>query len=224
MDKPFHTPYMTGFIRMPPAEMDIEEARKNPLFVDPDALPVEQGAVCDFIRRKAFDFECEGNPIDAFEAFIRSVEGGVYPPMNVLRWVADALRQHLASEGTKALDKCFGTKGAASGQDPAYKRLLIKRRRDALVSEMSTLIGLGATRGEAAKMVAARAALRGWGTKQKIGGIKASALETYHKQDKVKRDPESIEWLKQHPQVVRDLLSEYPNTDVSVRLRRKHKG
>lgn len=223
MDKPFSSPYMAGFIRMPPSEMDIEEARKNPLFVDPDALPAKEHLARDFINRKAFEFECDGNPIHAFEAFVRSIESGIYPPMDVLRWMADSLQQHLASEGTKDLDKCFGTKGGASGQDPAYKRLLIKRRRDNLMGEMATLIGLGATRWEAAEMVAAKASLSGPHSKQKLRDIEARSLETYHKQDKVNRDPEAIEWLKHHPHLVRDLLAEYPHTPGSAKLLRKYK-
>lgn len=208
---------------MPTAEMELEEAQKNPLFVDPDAIPDEQHIKCFLINGHAIKFELSGNPIHAFEAFVQSVDAGIYPPVNVLRWAAAAFGQYLSAEGEKSLDKCFGTSGGASGQDPAYKRLLIKQRRDSLVNEVATLIGLGATRSEAAEMVALSASMSGKSAKKKLRDIDASTLETYHKKDKVTRDPDTIAFIKQHPQIIRDLLEIYPATEGAKRLKRKYK-
>lgn len=57
-------------------------------------------------------FEEEGKPLDALHILSMAHFGGVYPPLHVLKFLAEGVQLYLESAGHKSLEQCFGL-GAA---------------------------------------------------------------------------------------------------------------
>jgi hypothetical protein len=97
----------------------------------------------------------QGDKLLGIEAFLLALDQGVYPPLPVLRWVANAFRAWHDSQGKLALDHAFGI-GPGPGETPVFKAALLRQRNDMLLMDMSQLVYLGASRSEAAEMVSAK--------------------------------------------------------------------
>jgi hypothetical protein len=146
-----------GFVRMPGADGISEDNELVATMLEVKAPDDDFAGM--WIAQAAAKFLDDKNPVRAFEVIIRSVECGVYPPPQVLEWLADVLRRYHADQGTKPLDRYFG---AGNGQTPPYKKLLLEDRDRMLLEDMDRLIYLGATRRDAAEMVHARLINTDW--------------------------------------------------------------
>lgn len=173
---------ISGFIRLPSDEIDLTEAKANPLFCELLEVKTDDDPLAGiWISSAVSDFERDGNPVRAFESFVRSVEAGVYPPLSVVRWVGNALQQYLDGQGKKDLDECFGA-ACGRGQTPPYKQLLMQDRDDRLFFDMDMLMFLGANREEAAEMVSRKLEQADWNkTMWDIGDLTAETIGDRHK-------------------------------------------
>lgn len=150
-----------GFVRLPNESYTEAEIVANPMlcwsndFADVlDALTIEM---------KAKAFKKSQNPVLAIEAFVLSIDAGVYPPVSVLQWLADGFRTYHAGQGAKGntLEKALGLTGIP-GRDPHFKQLFIQMRNDMLFYDMDKLMYLGASREKAAELVANKLERADW--------------------------------------------------------------
>ena len=174
-----------GFIRMPGQDGVSEN---NELAVPAYAVQDDDQFAGMHIAETAAKFLDDQNPVRAFEVIIRSVECGVYPPPQVLEWMAEILKRYHEDQGTKPLDHYFGP---GRGQTPPYKKLLLEQRDEMLLSDMDRLMFLGATRLDAAEMVHAKIIATDWNkTLHDMPDISVPTLVDRHKRGKRKRHDE----------------------------------
>lgn len=57
-------------------------------------------------------FEEERNPLYALRVLDESYRAEVYPPLYVLKFLAESVQRYMDSDGQKSLDKCLGLRGA----------------------------------------------------------------------------------------------------------------
>jgi hypothetical protein len=216
-DEGLDTDVWPALIRIPPDEMEIDEAKRNPLFVG--ITEMDDPVTGLLINFRARGFKSTGNPVLAFEAFISSIEAGVYPPLNVMRWMAETLRKYHDDQGTKSLDQYFGTT-PGRGQVPAFKKLLLQDRNSKRLLEIDCLMYLGATREEAAEMVSSKMEHEDWNhTRYELKDLSASTLEDLHKRSGNERMDERTADLcgLLNPDQVRNFLSQFPYVAPSIK-------
>lgn len=210
------------FVRLPPDEMELEEARANPMFVEVDKVVEGDPLLGLFLHLRAQEFENKQNPVLAFEAFRHCMEHGVYPPLGILRWIAEAFGNYLDEQGAKPLDHYFGTARGRGQRETAYEKLLLEQRNQARMMEMDCLIYLGATREQAAEMVSRKMEAEDWNhTHYDIKDLAASTLEELHKEhDSFVSDEESAQLIGLlNADKVSRFLKQFPEDSIAPSLR-----
>ena len=169
------------FVRLPPADFDRHELESNPLLATrQDFDGVE--ALHDFIgiESRLRDFRKINKPLALIEIFLLSMKNGVYPPVGVLRLIESAFLEYYKSEGKVSLDQTMGL-DKKRGTTPPFKKMLMHHRNDRLFHQMDILIYLGATRDDAATLVAAAMDRDDWNhTMHDMGDLSADTLADLH--------------------------------------------
>ena len=125
-------------------------------------------------------FKETANPVLALEAIMLAIQAGVYPPAETLRWLAGGLCKWHENQGESSLDLALGLT-AGRGQVPHFKRLLMDERDEMLMFDMARLSYLGATREEAASMIASKLTKTDWNkTRHDIADLSAETLIAMH--------------------------------------------
>ena len=142
-----------GHLRMP---KEAEEMKENPLFIDDLSafLPFSSEGEDDWKRYNELKekhphtqneeslFRKLNSPVMAFALFVKCFESGVYPPVDLLHWVAEGMKQFLAADGKDDLNTVFGfdKKGKGRNRRNAFD-VLREMRSDALeLMRMAALI------------------------------------------------------------------------------------
>ena len=134
----------------------------------------------DLLHSKWARFKETANPVLALEVIMWAIQSGVYPPAETLRWLADGLCKWHDNQGEHSLDWALGIT-VGRGQTPHYKRLLLDERDEMLMLDMARLSYLGATREEAASMIASKIAETDWNkTRHDIADPNAETLSAMH--------------------------------------------
>ena len=152
--------YLRTFVRHFPGEMTLDDALKNPLVLCDEKMSVEEVEAAISIEQRLAGFQKTRNPVLAFEVFVHSMRAGLHPPKEVLRWLQACFEEHHNEQGKKSMDSILGL--SSRGKTPPYKALLIEQRNEMLFIDMDVLIHLGATRDQAAEMVAAKLEQSDW--------------------------------------------------------------
>jgi hypothetical protein len=131
--------------------MLLEDAEKNPLMLCRNRMTSGQFMDLLLLDSKMRSFKECGNPVLMIEAFLVASREGVYPPNEVMDWLAGCFQAFHDAQGKVPMDTCMGLK--KRGGTPPFKALMIEERNDMTLGDMSTLMCLGATREEAALIV-----------------------------------------------------------------------
>lgn len=212
-------PPIRGFIRLPPDECDEHEAANLSLLCTAVDFVDLLGPLT--IEAHVDKFKETKNPVLALEAFVASIDNGVFPPLEVLRWLADGFRAYHDAQGRVELGKLLGLAGSR-GQTPAYKQLLLDERNKMLLLDMDMLIYLGAYRSEAGEMVARRLDDSDWNKSDwEMKDLSADALVDMHA--RAAREPLDHETAKLlgllDKERVERYLSKFPPDSISQRFR-----
>lgn len=152
-----------------------------------------------------------GSPLAGIEAFLAALHFGFYPPQSVLRWMEQALLKWHEHEGRMSMDEAMGLRGFKT---PVFKAALLHDRDERLMLEMDNLIFLGATRPEAAGLVARRMEQEDWNKSLwDLPDLDAETIGKKHvawSKDQDKRLlHESLQRITADPAWVRSFLSKY---------------
>jgi hypothetical protein len=114
-------------------------------------LPVD--VLLDMEKRS---YEEDANPITCIRAILFCDGAGLSLPLWVVSWLVKAFREYCESYGRKDLASLMGLAGA-KGKDPAFKKFLMRRRDDILLTDIALLKGVFAVSlNDAAYMVERR--------------------------------------------------------------------
>ena len=187
-----------AFIRLPPNEMVINEDNPNPLLLIRADMRGEEliDAIC--IEGRIDGFHETGNPVLMMEAFLLSLKMKVHPPAEVLQWVGTIFTDFHENQGKIGLDNVAGL--SKRGKTPPFKALLMEQRNDTCFRHMDYLMDLGATREQAAALVAGRMESVDWNkTAHDMSDLSADSLIDMHSRrkrtsapDEARNDPEWI--------------------------------
>ncbi len=109
-----------------------------------------------FIEGGIAEFERTGSPISAIESLIMCDAAGVYPPVSILKWLANALHEFNKSDGKADLKKLLSIAGSR-GRENAYgkeRRINESNRRARQLHCLVCVFGISIDK--AANMVWAR--------------------------------------------------------------------
>ena len=126
-----------------------------------DCLTIYEGEssrLSPFIALEAIDlFREEKNAVAGLAAFVFFLEGGFYPPEDLLDWLSDGFSEWITKDGKKDMEKILNLGKQASGNTPSLKKLIILQRNIEIASELRMLIDIfGYTQVKAAEMIAER--------------------------------------------------------------------
>lgn len=143
-----------GHLRMPDS---MDEMRENPLFLDDLSVFLPPFSDKGRINMEQYDelktkhphtqieeslFRKMDSPVVAFSLFVKCCESGVYPPVDLLHWVADSMKRFIAGDGKEDLNEVFGfiKKGKGNNRRDAFD-VARETKSDALeLMWMATLI------------------------------------------------------------------------------------
>jgi hypothetical protein len=137
---------------MPRDNLPLQDAFTNPLVLCEGNMTGEQVIETFRIDRAVSRFEESKNPVVMIEAFLLAKRAGVFPPNEAMDWLAGCFEAFHDGQGKVPMDTCMGLK--KRGATPPVKALLIEERNEMIFTDMSALMHLGATREEAAQIVA----------------------------------------------------------------------
>jgi hypothetical protein len=80
-----------------------------------------------FLNISTWFFEVNHDPLYAIEALTHAHRTGVYPPISVLRWLAEGFGQYLAQRGEVSLDQCLLKHSPGKPRNGFYQRGLNER-------------------------------------------------------------------------------------------------
>jgi hypothetical protein len=180
---------------------------------------------------KASMFRSTQNPVYGLESFCISVEEGVAPDQDILKWLRECflecLEHHRLHRATKtnSLDHIMGL-SSKSGGTPAYKAALLAERNEMLLLDIARLRSLpvGLTTDEAAEMVARRLAVtRDWNKSSwKLANVGHDTLvKSYNRWPSHRELEERLKDRvtgKWSPDKIREYLRQYPNGSLPPRL------
>lgn len=106
-------------------------------------------------------YEESGKPIDAIQAVLFALEGGIPVPAPVSEWLSsgfsDYLAHHKARTPKRSLDRSLKMASPGRGRRRPENMQQAKSKRERVMAEMGCLVSIfGVTQGQAADMVAAR--------------------------------------------------------------------
>lgn len=232
------TMILEAFTLHPPdKEMPPEDLKKYSAYITEvelfDSLE-PKGKFEDYmaLKSRGGQFEKTKNPVYSIEAFLIAHENGIYPPMWVLNFIADKLREFHKVMGKKSLDAVFGFKKGrgqkGKGATPLFKKLCEDERDEILHLHVFRLTLLGYTIEDASEMVARKLEeTKGWDkTELKLKSLKGSVIGDRYKKkwtkiynDKTFKEA-SKKWLTDHKD---EFLKSFPEDCLTYYTPKKQK-
>lgn len=143
-----------AYVKHPPEEMTDEDVKEWRGLVLESELPLE---VRSQLWMKRYELKEEKKKaVYAIEVFLNAHENGLYPPLEVLDYLAGIFKDFHVSQGRKSIDRLMGFT-AGKGQAPIFKKFAEKERDARLCLDVHRLnLVFGVAVNDAAYMVARR--------------------------------------------------------------------
>lgn len=216
--------YLQGYVRIPDQESSVDWYKEQ--------APVLFGYELDdpldglAIESRLLKFEETKNAVLAAEAFVIAMNAGVYPPLDVLKWLKSGLLEYLEGQGKDiSLDAALGLKAAGKGGTPPFKQLLLDDRDQMLMHEMDILISLGANQIAAASAVAEKLSQSDWNkTRHDMSDISVDTLRKRYREDSREKISDPSRLGLESEEDIKTFLKTFPYLSLPKKLAQKYLG
>ncbi len=127
------------FVKHPPRTVIQPDAQLN-LFVTESAI-IDADPDAEYwpaLLHRDKQFKESGNPVHAIESFILCHRAGLYPPLGILDWLADALEEWHKKQGALEMDRAMGLKKPGKSGN-AMRNAIIEQFEETLMIEIHKL-------------------------------------------------------------------------------------
>jgi len=161
-------------------------------------------------------YRTTSNPVFAIEAFNICIKSKIYPPIDVLEWLAVGFNKFLESDID--IEQILGLKGKFSGSTRPSRGSERTKRDESICQEIRALIEIfNITKEQAAEVVSARMEADQENPSLKYETIRSEILPKMSKYEKARgyiipvlNEDEKRELLNQYPEHVRYILENNP--------------